>query len=227
MQKGRTLLAGNLLVLLTASLVTTGAGAQVLSELHLGDEDFVTIFNPTGSGIDLAGYTLRIRSSVQGPIDFLLPSGVLEPSASISVTDMQATPGVDLDLGSNLLWTAAADVSIALLDPLGGTRDFVAVGSAVEAPPVGITFVPGAVPLGSFDEQTQSVFRISIAGAAPTFFASDWAIAPRSGPAGGSLTPVPAVPLLDGLARSGLVLALLGAGTIVVGGRPRASRPRA
>lgn len=186
-----------------------GAHAQALTEVHLGVDDFVTVLNNTGSGIDLTGYTLRIRSSVQAPIDFALPSGTLEAGEDISVTDMPVA-GFDIDLGQNLLWATGSDVSIALLDPADTTIDFVALGSVTLDPPAGISFVPAAVDTSLLNVNSESVLRSSFSGATPTFLQADWVIGGKAGPALGNLTPIPAVPTSPPLARWILGLLLLG-----------------
>jgi hypothetical protein len=187
--------------------VAPGARAQVFTEVHLGAEDFVTILNSTASGINLAGYTLRLRSSAQGPIDFALPAGTLEVGDDVSVSDLPAV-GFDIDLGQSLLWSAGTDVSVALLDPLDSTIDFVALGTVVLDPPPGISFVPAAVDISSLDVNTESVVRISASGSTPTFLESNWAIGAKMGPAHGNLTPIPAVPSSSTLGRGVLLLLL-------------------
>ena len=114
-----------LLFIAIALAATPEARAQILIEVHLGTDDFVTILNNTASWINLDGYTLRLRSSVQGPIDFALPPGTLEAGDDISVTDAPVS-GFDIDLGQNLLWGAGSDVSVALVGPGDITIDFVA-----------------------------------------------------------------------------------------------------
>lgn len=107
--------------------------------------EFIELWNPTGAGIDLAGWTLRDAATASGATnEFTFPSGRLAPGARIAVwsngTGDARGPSWSSS-ASKAVWNDAGDAA-TLLDPLGAVVDWLAYGSSAAAAPAGFEGQP-------------------------------------------------------------------------------------
>jgi cysteine-rich repeat protein len=161
-------------------------------ELHLGEGDWVRIYNPTPCTVNLLGVQLRFDDSSSFDLNSNLPDYDLASGDSVYVAEAPE-PG-DIDAVGNIWFFPDRAGAVMLIegayDPNDGSNIIdAAVFEGMEVPPVlppPASFSPA--PLSGITvatQQDESYIRVDFLGEQPTFLASDWTIGPVSRPSPG------------------------------------------
>ena len=171
---------------------SSGVGAPTsvrMSEVFMGNVDYVALTNTGTCGAQLDSLSLQISSSTPSTLNFDLPAYVLTPGARVyliystapSAGDI-AVPGIEGFLLPSLgEWVALCQGPCS-----GGViQDYFvhASGGTPPAGPPGVAFQPGAVTgINILNQTTDAYKRVAYGGSYPTFSAADWQIGAASRP---------------------------------------------
>jgi hypothetical protein len=160
-----------------------------MTEVFMGNVDYIVLKNRGTCGAQLDGLSLRISSTTPDTLDFDLPSYVLDPGANVYLiysTGVQAgdlaVPGIE----GYLLPSLGEWVALCQGPCTGGViLDYFvhADGGTPPAGPPGVTFEPGPVSgIDTFTAATNAYLRVAYAGTSPSFSAADWQISAATRP---------------------------------------------
>ena len=165
--------------------VSLGGSSVRIDELQIGSSDYVVLYNPTGSSIDLNPMALYFDDSSTGDFAFDLPSYILAPGGYVYIAEV-ALAG-DIDVVSNIPFSSSRGGWVALcsgtcnLSTGSNWIDAVAFSEGDPHPPLpsGITFSPAGLS-GIVDQNTNSYYHTSTVGSQPVYLAADWTVSASS-----------------------------------------------
>lgn len=112
------------------SLAFIPASPMVLiNEIAVGDRDFVELFNPGGSPVELAGWSLYLLDSDQETLEFVFGEGTEIPAGGYLVVadgEIETAGSPLLESGFNIPWDPSRGGAAALLDRYGVGADYIA-----------------------------------------------------------------------------------------------------
>ncbi|MDK2972644.1 MAG: hypothetical protein PWP23_2399 [Candidatus Sumerlaeota bacterium] len=103
----------------------------LINEVFAGVPDWVELYNPGASPVDLSGWALRMNDKEIVPRDYVFPDGTtIAPGGYLLVSDDGGTtPPADtatvLHTGFNIPWDETRGASVGLVDPWGIGIDYV------------------------------------------------------------------------------------------------------
>jgi subtilisin family serine protease len=153
---------------------TSGLGLGiVVNEIVTNDNDWIELYNGTGSTINLEGWAV-FWTDTRGYSDLLyLPEFYLSPDAYVVLSELSGTNTSDhIYLGSNIMWYDGSGGSCALLDNTGNGVDFVRWGGSTQEPPSG-TVWNETTPLSTPDNN-HSLGRDEMS--TDTDYSDDWSL---------------------------------------------------
>ncbi|MEQ8820188.1 MAG: lamin tail domain-containing protein [Sumerlaeia bacterium] len=117
---------------ITAMTILPFHPAVRINEIFTGSIDFVELYNPVPSAVDLGGWTLVFRDSAGLQAEYVFPSGTLIGASDYLVLSDEGgasppamgTLSPDLFVGFNIPWEQDRSGSLALLDDLGKGMDY-------------------------------------------------------------------------------------------------------
>lgn len=162
----------------TFSVRNAGFGAVGLkiTEIDVGDADYVELHNQTAAPIDLAGHILEWTDDTHGSGAVSLPAFTLPPASRVVLREGSgASDTQNLYIGQNLGWDFDSSGSVALLDVDSNGLDFARWGGSTQAPPVWTEWVETQIL------QTPHGYTVlGRTGSADTNSADDFCLMPAS-----------------------------------------------
>jgi alpha-amylase len=140
--------AFNALQYITAVAKFPTQPALVINEVNNGAKDWVELYNPTGSAVNLGQWSLRWNDGAGVSAQLPLTGATSGAGSYLVVSDQAlspAPPSGSITLGSNIPWNPVRAGSATLVDPYGLALDYVRWDSttgqnSVDSAPAGTIF---------------------------------------------------------------------------------------
>jgi hypothetical protein len=165
-----------------------GLDKLYLKELHIGNQDYVSIYNPTTCTIDLDPLVVFLDDPVLIDVTVNLPKQDLPAGGTVYIIESGAM-GSDIYSGGNIGFSPTRSGFVILCDGACNMQngnnviDAVVFETTTVAPalPPGLNFMPsGLVGITSANQSTMSWLRTATMGSHPNFFASDWTVGAKT-----------------------------------------------
>jgi hypothetical protein len=123
------------------SFTTLSGTPVVINELHLGDLDWIELYNRSATPYDFTNWRIEWTDSHLGSGTFTLPSVVLPSRGYLLIKEGSGTAGPgEILTHSEIRWYEMRGGSCALLNAAGQGVDFVRWGNSTALPPAGTTW---------------------------------------------------------------------------------------